>query len=81
MTNGIAVGKTDPIARDYWHNETCSSGYSSTLTPPTLLVLKNFIAEGKSWNKDRDLWDEYSPLYVLAVLEQLVWWGEDDQEV
>lgn len=77
MTNGLAISKNDPIARDYWHNKTCSSGYSTVVTSPLVLVLKNFIQGGMSWNKDRDLWDEYSPLYTLAAPEQLVWWGEE----
>lgn len=81
MTNGIAISKHDALARDYWHNETCSSGYSSTLESTTLLVLRTFITEGMTWRMNRNIWDEYSPYYTLAVPEQLVWWGEDDQEV
>jgi hypothetical protein len=82
MTNGIAIGLNDIVARDYWYNGTSCSGYSFK-GKVTETCLKNFLNRGYSgfsnWNTD--MFEEYSPYYTLAVPEQLVWWGEDDQEV
>lgn len=73
MSNGIAIHKNDPYGRDYWYNKTCSSGYSFTHDSVLKTVLKNFL-EHNSWEfGGREIWDEYSPHYILAVPEKLVW--------
>ncbi len=78
MSNGIAVGKTDPLARDYWFKGTASSGYSFK-GEVTRTLLNNFLNKGKPgysyWGET--LFKQYSKGYTLAIPEQLVWWQDE----
>jgi len=78
MTNGIAIWNYSPTkwSFDYWKDGTCTSGYQHSSNSFGLLFRDYF-----NGNLRESMWDEWSPRYKLAVPEQLVWWGEDDQEV
>lgn len=76
MSNGLAVHRKDPYGRDYWYNSTCSSGYSFTHDSVLKTLFKIFL-EHKRWEhggREREIWEDYSPQYTLAVPEKLVWW-------
>ena len=81
MTNGIAVSLGNPVGRDYWINNTCCSGYSGYKDGMGSVLrhcLESFISEGKEWiDCDKECWEEWSPMYTLAVPEQLVWWEDE----
>lgn len=80
MTNGIAVSRTNPVGIDYWKNKTCCSGYSGFPEKMGSVLrhcLENFILEGRDWENGEDNWDDWSPKYILAVPEQLVWWEDE----
>lgn len=79
MTNGIAISRNDPLARDYWLHGTCCSGYSFTRGSVVRRLLEVFIENGKTWDSigGGELWKEYSSGYTLAVPEQLVWWEDE----
>ena len=78
MTNGIAVGRKDSVARDYWYNGTACSGYSF-IGNTTEVCLRNFLNKGNPgfshW--DEEIFKKYSKGFTLAVPEQLIWWGEE----
>lgn len=76
MSNGLAIHKKDPYGRDYWYNNTCSSGFSFTKGSVLETLFKRFL-EHKRWEHDgreRKIWEQYSPHYILVVPEKLVWW-------
>ncbi len=66
MTNGIAVNRLDG-SFDLWLNKTCTSGY----LPRGMALINIFRYPGTP-----ELWADYSPLFNLAVPEQVVWWDE-----
>lgn len=81
MTNGLVVSNCDILGRDYWHNDTCCSGYSFRSGSTTEHCLKAFKF-GVAGSAAMEGWDnktflEYSPTQVLVVPEQLVWWDHE----
>lgn len=80
MSNGIAVGMTDYLTRDYWYNGTCCSGYSfrGNVTEHCLKAFK-FGTAGfpAAFGWDEETFKLYSKSQKLAVPEQLVWWNDE----
>ena len=72
MTKFLVVDyKNLKHAKDIWDNGKCTSGYANFY----------YLFNGPCITYTEDKYSRWSLVQQPVAPEQLVWWGEDDQEV